>query len=86
MSDEKNPLQGFLKNLEELQKQETSEKVSKAMRLFMQVDDTYKRIVFFTAGFSGPVTAKMLRDHFDFLDLTDAIDSLIYDLEFELQG
>lgn len=85
MSDNKPLLQSFLEQFDALLKKESSEKVSRAMTLFMQVDDTYKRIVFFSAGFSGPVSAKMLRDHFEFLDLTDAIDGLIYDLEFELQ-
>jgi hypothetical protein len=63
---------------------EASEKVSRAMHLFSQVDDTYKRVALL--GWSGPKTPRGIRDYFDILDLMDELDNLIFDLEYEIES
>ena len=85
MSENLTDIQQALTNLDASLQKEQNDKVSKAIELFMRVDNTYKRIVFFSAGFSGEVSAEKLREHFEFLDLVDGLDELINDLEFELQ-
>lgn len=72
----------------------TSAKVTKAMRLFMQVDDVYKGIVISGTQFdrdprkSGYVrlTAPALREWFDTLDTLDELDNLIDDMEDEARA
>lgn len=72
---------------EELNKQiesETNEKITKGIHLFINSDDIGRRVFLHGSGFSGELTAKSLRDHFDTLDLLDMIDMAIYDLEDNL--
>lgn len=76
----------ILKQFGDLLQEEANEKIKKAMQLFIRVDDTYKRIVLHSTGFSGEVTAKNLRDHFDTLDLMDGLDSCIFDMEDDLEN
>lgn len=80
MSNVEKLLREFGKILEK----ESNNKVKKAMQLFIKVDDIYKRIVLHGTGFSGEITAKRLRDHFDTLDLMDGLDQCIEDMEYEL--
>lgn len=70
----------------------TSAKVTKAMRLFSRVDDTYKMIVL-QHGLGGRVpidratggiSARGMRVLFENADLIDGLDSLIEDMEDEL--
>ena len=55
------------------------------MQLFIRCDDTYKFIVLHTTGFTGELTAKNLREHFDVVDLLDGLDSLIEDMEDDIK-
>lgn len=82
MSDGKSVLEEFGDLLEA----EANEKVKKAMQLFICVDDVYKSIVLHATGFTGELTAKNLRDHFDTLDLMDGLDSCIFDMEDDLEN
>jgi len=80
-----NEAENILKQLGDLLQEETNVKIKKAMQLFIRVDDVYKRIVLHSTGFSGEITAKNLRDHFDVVDLMDGLDSYIWDMEYELE-
>lgn len=67
----------------------TSAKVTKAMRLFNRVDDTYKTIVLQGARLSTRSTgelARSIRMHFETMDLLDTLDSAIDDMEDELKN
>lgn len=63
---------------------EVDEKVTKAMRLFVQCDGVYKGIVLYNTGFKGALTAESLREHFDTLDLLDQLDHAIEEMEYEV--
>ncbi|MEJ1414250.1 MAG: hypothetical protein RPU13_13520 [Candidatus Sedimenticola sp. (ex Thyasira tokunagai)] len=76
----------ILEEFGDLLEAEANEKVKRAMQLFIRVDDIYKRIILHATGFSGELTAKNLRDHFDTLDLMDGLDSCIFDMEDELEN
>lgn len=67
----------------------TSVKVTKAMRLFNRVDDTYKSIVLQGARLNTGSTDKLarsIREHFEMMDLLDMLDSAIEDMEDELKN
>ncbi len=80
MSDANN----FLLEFNEILESESNKKITEAMRLFMRVDDIYKRVFFHGSGFTGEVTAKNLRAHFDTLDLMDMLDDAIWNFKDEL--
>lgn len=76
----------FLADLNAQLEAETNEKITKAMRLFVRCDDTYKGIVLHVLGIDGPpLTAQRLRDNMDTLDLLDGLDSLIEDMEWDIE-
>ena len=75
----------FLKALNEQIEAETNEKITKAMRLFMQVDDVMKAVVLHATGFDNLLTAENLRQHFDTLDLMDGLDDCIESMEDDLE-
>ena len=77
--------ENILKQIGDLLQTESNEKIKKAMQLFVRVDDFYKRVVLHGTGFSGELTAKNLRDHFDTIDLLDGLDDLIWNLNYELE-
>ena len=81
-----NEAESILKQIGDLLQQEANEKIKKAMQLFIRVDDVYKRIVLHGTGFSGEITAKNLRDHFDTIDLMDGLDDCIWNMEDELEN
>ena len=76
----------LLEGLYDLLQAEANEKIKKAMQLFIRVDDVYKRVFLFGSGFTGELTAKNLREHFDTLELMDAIDDAIWNFEEELEN
>jgi Na+/phosphate symporter len=79
-------IEKILKQFNDLLQSESNEKIKRAMQLFIRVDDMYKRIVLHNTGFSGEVTARNLKEHFEILDLMDEIDNLIFNLEDELEN
>ena len=79
---EKTALQTFLDSI----LAEASEKVTKAMHLFIRLDDFGKRCTLHACGFSGKINAVNLRDHFDTLDLMDGLDELISDMEDDIRS
>ncbi len=85
MSD-KNPANTLLIEFGYLLQEEADIKIKKAMQLFMQVDDIYKRVFFHGTGFTQELTAKNLREHFDTLELMDMLDEVIWNFEDELSA
>ena len=79
-------IEEVLCELNNLLQAETNEKIKKAMQLFVRVDDVYKRVFLFGSGFTGELTAKNLREHFDTLELMDALDDAIWNFEDELEN
>jgi len=78
-------VEDFLKELALTLENEANEKVKKAMQLFIRCDDMMKRVVLHGSGFKGTLNAIKLRDHFDTLELMDALDSAIFDMEDDLE-
>ena len=86
-----NDVNELLKQLADSLQKEADTKVTKAMRLWCQCDDTYKCLVLMLSGFNFSALdpqnlAKQLREHFDTMDLMDELDSCIDDMEFEIEG
>lgn len=75
----------FLSNLNVAIMEEVNPKLNKAMRLFSQVDDTMKGVVLHASAFTGELTAKNLRDHFDSMELFDSLDDMIEAMEEEIE-
>ena len=75
----------FLEELRVLLEAEADKKVKEAMQLFIRCDDMMKRVVLHGSGFKGTLNAKKLRDHFDTLELMDALDSAIFDMKDDLE-
>jgi len=71
---------------EKLLQEESNKKIKKAMQLFIRVDDAYKRVFIHGSGFTGELTAKNLRNHFDTMDLMDSLDDAIWNFEDELEN
>ncbi len=76
----------YLKELDKALEQEQNEKVKKAIQLFIRVDANMKNVVLYASGFSGIITAKNIREHFENMDLMDALDSAIEDMEWDLEN
>ncbi len=63
---------------------EANTKIKKAFDLFMRADESLRGIMLYNTGFSGDLTSKTLRDHFDMLDLMDGLDDVIGNMEYNL--
>lgn len=86
-------VQQFLKDLLAEADKATSAKVTKAMRLFSQVDDTMKMVVLHGMGgrvpidrATGGISARGMRVLFENMDLIDGLDSVIEDMEYEVEA
>ncbi len=64
---------------------EANEKIKKAIQLFLRVDQTFRWLTLRMTGFSGELTGKSLREHFDTLDLMDGLDEVIENLRYEAE-
>jgi hypothetical protein len=84
-SEQKNAMQIFLDQVLAEAEKASSEKVTKAMRLFVRLDGFGKRCTLHASGFSGRLNAVTLREHFDTLDLMDGLDILISDMEGDIE-
>lgn len=81
----------FLAELSKTLEGEADTKATKAMRLWIQCDSTYKMIVLHSTGFDSrmlvcPCAAKHLRDHFDTMDLIDELDLCIEEMEDDIRA
>lgn len=86
MSENKTPVQMFLDSVLLEAESAASEKITKAMHLFMQCDDIYKGIILRELRPKLPLTGKSLREKFDTLDLLDSLDDLIYDMQYDISA
>ena len=81
----------FLAELSKTLEGEAETKVTKAMQLWIQCDNTYKMIVLHSTGFDKrmlvcPCAARHLRDHFDTMDLMDNLDLCIEEMEDDIRS
>lgn len=77
-------VQQWLKEFDAILSAEENAKIDKAIRLFIRCDQIYKRIIFHSIGSVG--SARELREKFSTLELMDALDDLISDMEFDLES
>lgn len=76
----------FLEELNAEIQAELNPKLNQAMRLFSECDNAMKSVVLTVIGFSGLLTAKSLRDHFDTIDLLDGLDDLIENMQEDIDA
>ena len=74
-------MSGYLKHYGSQLESESNKKVSLAMRLFIKCDDKMKASMLYDLGLDKSSTAKEIREIFILLELLDAIDNVIFDME-----
>lgn len=76
----------LLKTLAETLQTEANEKIKEAIQLFIRSDMNMRLVTLNATGFSGIITAKSLRDHFDNLELMDLLDDVIFNLKDDIEN